>query len=117
MGKDRKYNASKIMLVIYVLTFLMYLYFEYDIVMSAICSVFDVTFVSLIMLFIPFIVKCIKKDYLSYKKGKILCIMNSIILYLISVALYVYIEISFVSGITAVLYYFVNKHLFVEYKN
>ena len=69
---------------------------------------------SVIMMLEPFIWRLANKDKLPLEKGKRICSSNSICLFIISACLYAVFKISFIGGIGAILYYFINKWLFVD---
>lgn len=76
----------------------------------------NVILVSAIMMAVPFICRLIKKEKLDYKNGKRLCLWNSIILFVLSSISLVITEIGFIGGIGAIVYYFVNRWVFVKDK-
>ena len=71
---------------------------------------------SIVMMALPLICRIIMKGKLDYKKGKKLCLWNSIFLFCLSVASFALIGISFIGGMGAIFFYFINKWLFVEEK-
>ena len=77
-------------------------------------GLFDTLISSLIMMAIPFLAKIINKGKLPLKKGKRICLINSILLFIISLALFVFFGIGFVGGLGAIMFYFMNKWLFVD---
>ena len=63
------------------------------------------------MMAIPFLCRIIKKKKLPNKGGKILCVLNSVILFLVPIILFNY---TLIGGIGAIFFYFINKWIFVE---
>ena len=68
-----------------------------------------------IMFFVPFIFFILNGDRLENKKGKIICIWNSIILFIISLVFKITMDFTFVGGLGCIAFYFINKWLFVYY--
>lgn len=75
----------------------------------------DFLIISLIMMSVPLTLKLLNK--ITIENGKKICKWNSIIIFIISVIMMVTIQISFVGGLGAVAYYFINVNLFVNDKN
>lgn len=71
---------------------------------------------ALIAMIIPLACRLITGKKLSHKWGKLLCVVNSIIALVISAILQEMFDILFVGGIGAIIYYFINKWLFVAGK-
>lgn len=71
---------------------------------------------ALIAMIIPLACRLIMGKKLSHKWGKLLCVVNSIIALVISAILQEVFDILFVGGIGAIIYYFINKWLFVAGK-
>ena len=67
-----------------------------------------------VMMIVPFLARIAKKENLPYKSGKRLCLWNSIILLVISLVLQIYTDFLFIGGIGALIFYFINKWLFVS---
>ena len=63
---------------------------------------------------VPFIWRVINRQPFTCEKGKKICKWNSIIVGIISIILYVIIEINLVGWIYAIIYYFINKWSFVD---
>ena len=80
-------------------------------------ALIDLVIASVAMMIVPFIWRLINKELLPFKKGKRICMWNSIILFIVSIILSATSEISIIGGIGAVIYYFINKWLFVDYMN
>ena len=74
----------------------------------------DLALVSIIMMLVPFICRMVKNAKLSYKSGKRLCLWNSIILFILSSVLLALVDISFIGGIGAIIFYFINKWVYVS---
>ena len=71
---------------------------------------------ALIAMTIPLVCRLIKGKKLSRKWGRLLCVVNSIVAVVISAILQEMFDILFVGGIGAIIYYFINKWLFVAGK-
>lgn len=71
---------------------------------------------TLIAMTIPLVCRLVKGRKLSHKWGRLLCVVNSIIAVVISAILQEMFDILFVGGIGAIIYYFINKWLFVDSK-
>lgn len=69
--------------------------------------------VSIILMVVPLVLVLINKDKLSTKNGKNICMWNSIIFLVISMILYSSNNLFFITFIDAIIYYFINKWLFV----
>ncbi len=68
---------------------------------------------SALMMAVPFVVRISKKEKLPHKSGKRLCMWNSIILFVLSSVLLALTEVNFIGGVGAIIYYFINKWIFV----
>lgn len=70
-------------------------------------------------IFIPCILRFINTKPYQYKKGKKICILNSIIILLLSAFINVITKYQIISGgiVSAIAYYFVNKTLITEKTN
>jgi hypothetical protein len=79
-------------------------------------ALIDIAFISFILMIIPFIARLYNKKPLSYEKGKSLCSLNSILLFIISICMQIVINFGFVGGIGALMYYYINMSLFCEKK-
>lgn len=79
-------------------------------------ALIDIAFISFILMIIPFIARLYNKKPLSYEKGKSLCSLNSILLFIISLCMQIVIDFGFVGGLGALIYYFINMALFCEKK-
>lgn len=69
---------------------------------------------SLLMMIVPFIARMAKKKQLPYKSGKRLCIWNSIVMFALSTVLFALTEVNYIGGVGAIIYYFINKWIFVS---
>ena len=70
--------------------------------------------ISVVMMVIPFICRLVNKDKLPHKKGKRICLWNSIVLFVLSSLMLAVIETGFIGGVGAVIFYFINKWVFVH---
>ena len=70
--------------------------------------------ISAVMMAIPFICKIIKGDRMTRKKGKLLCLFNSIFWFAVPILI---IGRGFLGGIGAIFFYFINKWMFVDESN
>jgi len=77
-------------------------------------TVVNILVVSIVMMIVPFSYKVIKKKLLPYKKGRKICLWNSIALFILSSVLMTVTQLGFIGGLGAVAFYFINKWLFVE---
>lgn len=77
-------------------------------------SLANMLLVSAVMMAVPFICRMVNKDKLPYKKGKRICLWNSIILFVMSSVLLAFVETGFIGGIGAIIFYFINKWVFVH---
>lgn len=80
-------------------------------------ALIDLAVCSVVMMAIPFIWRLVNRQKLSFSKGKKICIWNSIILFIVSIILMATVETSFVGGLGALIYYYINKWLFVNEKD
>lgn len=76
-------------------------------------SLANMLLVSAVMMAVPFICWMVNKDKLPNKKGKRICLWNSIILFVLSSILLAFIETGIIGGVGAVIFYFINKWVFV----
>lgn len=74
----------------------------------------NIGLISVIMMIVPFIARLVNKGKLPYKSGKRLCLWNSIILFIISSVMLVLTEVNFIGGVGAIVFYFINKWIFVS---
>lgn len=72
-------------------------------------AVAEVAISALVSMIIPLICRLIKGQELSYKRGKLLCLANAIITFLVP-ALF---DFPLVGGLGAIFFYFINKWVFV----
>ena len=76
----------------------------------------DLLIISLITMCIPCIVWLINHRELEYKKGKRLCLWNSIVVSFVSGVLFVEFGFTAIGGLGAIAFYFINKWIFVSDK-
>lgn len=79
-------------------------------------ALIDLLICSVALMIVPFIWRLVNKERFDCVKGKKICKWNSIIIFIISIILNVTMEISIIGGLGAVMYYFINKWLFVDEK-
>lgn len=77
-------------------------------------AIIDLVICSVVMMIVPFIWRLVNKKRFSCQKGKKICKWNSIIIFIISIILSASNNISIVGGLGAIMYYFINKWLFVN---
>ena len=65
---------------------------------------------TVVMMLVPFIVRMVKRKRLPYISGKRLCMWNSIVLFVLPLI----VGKQVVGGLGALIYYFINKWLFVD---
>ena len=80
-------------------------------------ALIDLAVCSVVMMAIPFIWRLVNRQKLPFSKGKKICIWNSIILFIVSIILMTTVETSFIGGLGALIYYYINKWLFVNEKD
>ena len=80
-------------------------------------ALIDLLIISVFMMAIPFVIWLIRRKKFTYKIGKIICICNSIGVFLIMNIIAIEFNLGSVGGIGAIFYYFINKWLFVEEKS
>lgn len=76
----------------------------------------DLLIISFVMMCIPCIIWLISHRVLEYKKGKRLCLWNSIVVFFVSAVLSVEFGFSAIGGLGAIAFYFINKWIFVSDK-
>lgn len=74
----------------------------------------DLVACTLVLIIVPFTWRMINGKRFNCEKGKSICKWNSIIILVISIILMISIKFGFVGGIGAIIYYFINKWLFVD---
>ena len=74
----------------------------------------DLLIISLITMCIPCVVWLINHRELEYKKGKRLCLWNSIVVFFVSAVLSVEFGFTAIGGLGAIAFYFINKWIFVS---
>ncbi len=77
-------------------------------------ALIDLVVCTSIMMAIPFVWRLINRKKFNAKKGKRICMWNSIILFIISTITMVTMKIPFIGGVGALIFYFINKWLFVD---
>lgn len=77
-------------------------------------ALIDLLICSVALMIVPFIWRLVNKKRFDCVKGKKICKWNSIIAFIISIILNVTMEISIIGGLGAIMYYFINKWLFVD---
>lgn len=110
-------NSCLFLIILYISVLANYSINNYSTQESIIYSFVDIIIISCVMMFIPFLIRMYNKKPLEYEKGTKLCKTNSIILFIISVILKAMELYSFVGGIGAIMYYYINKWLFVNIDN
>ncbi|MDD2392256.1 MAG: SHOCT domain-containing protein [Bacilli bacterium] len=80
-------------------------------------ALIDLAVCSVAMMIIPFIWRLVNREKLPFAKGKKICMWNSIILFILSIILMAVVETSFIGGLGALIYYYINKWLFVNEKD
>ena len=79
-------------------------------------SLANLALISAIMMAVPLICRIVRKEKLEFKRGKRLCLWNSIILFIFSSIFLIMTETNFIGGIGAIIYYFINRWAFVNDK-
>lgn len=77
-------------------------------------ALIDLVICSVAMMIVPFIWRIINKRRFELQKGKKICKWNSIIIFIISIIMTASGGVSIIGGLGAVMYYFINKWLFVD---
>jgi len=77
-------------------------------------TILGLCFSAFLSMTIPFACKVIRGEKLPHKKGKWICIFNSIFAFVVSIVLQGLYNILVVGGIGAIFYYFINKWMFVS---
>lgn len=77
-------------------------------------ALIDLAICSVAMMIVPFIWRLVNKERFTCQKGKKICKWNSIIIFIISIILTASSGVSVIGGLGAVMYYFINKWLFVN---
>lgn len=88
--------------------------YNYTLMYGFLGALIQIAISSIIMMAIPFLCKIPQKGALPYKSGKVICLWNSIILFIFSCFLMTIVNISFVGLLQAIFFYFINKWIFVE---
>ena len=77
-------------------------------------ALIDVIIISIVMVAVPFILRLINGKKFDIERGRKICKWNSILLFVFSVILMSALEIGIVGGLGALIYYYINKWLFVD---
>jgi hypothetical protein len=85
-----------------------------DICYGLLLALLDLLLVSLVMMIIPGLCVLVGKGKMEYTKGTRICWFNSLILFAASYMMTAPAGISFVGGVGAILFCFINKWLFVQ---
>lgn len=80
---------------------------------SMLYALADLLIATVSMMAIPFVCRMINKQRLPFKRGKRLCLWNSILLFATSLVLMICVNVSFIGGVGAIFFYFINKWVFV----
>ena len=83
---------------------------------SLVLALANLFIASIIMMLVPLSCRLINRKRLSLKRGNRLCLWNSIILFVLNIILLAISDISFIGGVGALFFYFINKWSFVEYR-
>lgn len=78
-----------------------------------VASLVEIIVITIVMCFIPCVIYLVNKGKIDYKKGNVICVLNSLLLFVIPIIL----GQALVGGIAAVFYYYINMWLFVKDKN
>ena len=73
----------------------------------------NVLFLTTVMIIIPLFFRLFNGSEISYQKGRKICLINSIVLLIISLFFDVTMNILFIGGLGVIVYYFVNMFWFV----
>lgn len=113
MKSNRVLGALGLILLVYMSLAGQYLNNETTFDSATVLGLIDVAIVSFIMMIVPCIMRIINKRPFEYKRGQKICRNNSLILFGISILLMIITDgFSFIGGIGALVYYFVNMLLF-----
>ena len=77
-------------------------------------ALISTTVASLFMMMAPLMSRLVNKEKLPHKGGKRICLWNSIIMFVCSSALMATTGMGFIGGVGALIFYFINKWLFVK---
>lgn len=88
---------------------------NYEFVQASALAFIDTCLITLLMIFIPGIIRIIKKERLNYNWGCRIALANSIIIFLISFIVSYSLDTNIgIGGLGAILYFFINMLLFAK---
>lgn len=136
MNNKIKYILSSLLVLITLIIIKIVLQ-DTEIIGELLPELFILFIISILMIIIPFIFRLITKEKIKYKKGKLLCFLNSFLIYILflipnlitilkrndnlevmsmdPVAFSKSLIVAFL--FIAIIYYFINMFLFVDNKN
>ena len=136
MNNKMKYILSSLLVLITLIIIKIVLQ-DTEIIGDLLPELFILFIISILMIIVPFIFRLITKEKIKYKKGKLLCFLNSFIIYILflipnlitilkrndnlevmsmdPVAFSKSLIVAFL--FIAIIYYFINMFLFVDNKN
>ena len=136
MNNKMKYILSSLLVLITLIIIKIVLQ-DTEIIGDLLPEIFILFIISILMIIVPFIFRLITKEKIKYKKGKLLCFLNSFIIYILfsipnlitilkrndnlevmsmdPVAFSKSLIVAFL--FIAIIYYFINMFLFVDNKN
>lgn len=136
MNNKIKYILSSLLVLITLIIIKIVLQ-DTEIIGDLLPELFILFIISILMIIVPFIFRLIAKEKIKYKKGKLLCFLNSFIIYILflipnliailkrndnlevmsmdPVAFSKSLIVAFL--FIAIIYYFINMFLFVDNKN
>ena len=136
MNNKMKYILSSLLVLITLIIIKIVLQ-DTEIIGDLLPELFILFIISILMIIVPFIFRLITKKKIKYKKGKLLCFLNSFIIYILflipnlitilkrndnlevmsmdPVAFSKSLIVAFL--FIAIIYYFINMFLFVDNKN
>lgn len=84
---------------------------------ASLTALATISIISIVMMLVPFICRLARKEKLPYKSGKRLCLWNGIITFVIAVVVAATTGILMISIPSAIIFYFINKWVFVKAPN
>lgn len=136
MNNKMKYILSSLLVLITLIIIKIVLQ-DTEIIGDLLPELFILFIISILMIIVPFIFRLITKEKIKYKKGKLLCFLNSFIIYILflipnlitilkrndnlevmsmdPVAFSKSLIVAFL--FISIIYYFINMFLFVDNKN
>lgn len=136
MNNKMKYILSSLLVLITLIIIKIVLQ-DTEIIGDLLPEIFILFIISILMIIVPFIFRLITKEKIKYKKGKLLCFLNSFIIYILflipnlitilkrndnlevmsmdPVAFSKSLIVAFL--FISIIYYFINMFLFVDNKN